>query len=174
MTSDVPKTVTGDMILELPFPLDLVEVWWDRYGDKTKKMVINKLIQAVNVLSESGIPTGAIIMWSGTLANIPDGWELCDGVDGRPNLLDKFVKSVPNDSTDPGTTAGTTQHNHGGNTLEFHRGVTRTTRSNQGGDHIVDSSGPQNESYRPAYWWGVTTTSNHEPEHYEVAYIIKV
>lgn len=38
-----------------------------------------------------GIPTGAIIIWSGTAENIPDGWALCDGEDGRPDLQDKFV-----------------------------------------------------------------------------------
>lgn len=152
--------------------IEAVTEWWDRHGDKTKKDKINELISAINGFVS--VPVGAIFLWSGTLANIPDGYALCDGVSGRPNLLDKFVKSVPNDSTDPGTTAGTTQHNHGGNTLEFHRGVTRTTRTNQGGDHIVDNSGPQDESYKPVTWWGVTTTSNHEPEHYEVAYIIKV
>lgn len=25
------------------------------------------------------IPSGVIVMWSGTLANIPSGWQLCDG-----------------------------------------------------------------------------------------------
>lgn len=37
------------------------------------------------------VPKGAVILWSGTAANIPDGWALCDGQDGRPDLRDKFV-----------------------------------------------------------------------------------
>jgi len=36
------------------------------------------------------IPKGAIIMWSGE--KIPDGWALCDGKDGTPNLVGKFVR----------------------------------------------------------------------------------
>lgn len=38
-----------------------------------------------------GVPVGAIVIWSGTAGNIPTGWALCDGQDGRPDLRDKFV-----------------------------------------------------------------------------------
>ena len=31
------------------------------------------------------------MIWSGDSANIPDGWVLCDGTNGTPNLSDKFV-----------------------------------------------------------------------------------
>lgn len=44
--------------------------------------------------SDKGVPTGIITMWSGTKANIPTGWALCDGLNGTPNLLDRFVLSV--------------------------------------------------------------------------------
>ena len=48
----------------------------------------------------NGTPKGGIIMWSGAIDRIPDGWALCDGVertlpDGSkitpPNLKDRFV-----------------------------------------------------------------------------------
>ncbi|MEC8193704.1 MAG: proprotein convertase P-domain-containing protein [Myxococcota bacterium] len=35
------------------------------------------------------VPPGGIIMWSGT--DIPDGWALCDGSDGTPDLRNRFV-----------------------------------------------------------------------------------
>ena len=35
------------------------------------------------------IPTGGIIMWSGT--TVPTGWYLCDGTNGTPNLTGKFI-----------------------------------------------------------------------------------
>lgn len=38
-----------------------------------------------------GVPKGSIIIWSGSASDIPDGWALCDGQDGRPDLRDKFV-----------------------------------------------------------------------------------
>ena len=37
------------------------------------------------------VPIGGIIMWSGTKAQIPVGWVLCDGQNNTPNLCDKFV-----------------------------------------------------------------------------------
>ena len=39
----------------------------------------------------SGVPKGAIIMWSGTVATIPDGFSLCDGSNGTPDLRNRFV-----------------------------------------------------------------------------------
>jgi len=51
------------------------------------------------------IPSGLIAMWSGLLSAIPSGWYLCDGSNGTPNLLSKFIRSVPS-GTDPGSTGG--------------------------------------------------------------------
>ena len=38
-----------------------------------------------------GVPSGCIVIWSGTTDNTPTGWALCDGQDGRPDLRDRFV-----------------------------------------------------------------------------------
>ena len=37
------------------------------------------------------VPTGAIMMWSGSIASIPAGWALCNGAGGTPDLRDRFV-----------------------------------------------------------------------------------
>jgi len=39
----------------------------------------------------NGVPKGGIIMWSGSVASIPEGWALCDGTNGTPDLRDRFV-----------------------------------------------------------------------------------
>ncbi len=62
---------------------------------------INAAGTAGNVLTSNGsawissgaayVPSGGIIMWSGSIASIPSGWYLCDGLNGTPNLRDKFV-----------------------------------------------------------------------------------
>jgi hypothetical protein len=39
----------------------------------------------------NGIPKGGIIMWSGSTVDIPTGWALCDGNNGTPNLMDRFI-----------------------------------------------------------------------------------
>jgi len=39
--------------------------------------------------SLGGIPIGGIIMWNGTTP--PAGWALCNGGNGTPNLVDRFI-----------------------------------------------------------------------------------
>ncbi len=51
----------------------------------------------------SSVPSGAINMWSGTVASIPTGWSLCDGSNGTPDLTDKFIISVSSSLENPGT-----------------------------------------------------------------------
>jgi len=68
----------------------------------------------------SSVPRGCIVMWSGTLDKIPAGWALCDGVDGRPNLLDKFVKGVVDSTTNPGTNGGANEITLNVNQLPSH------------------------------------------------------
>ena len=68
------------------------------------------------------VPSGAIVMWSGALGSIPNGWHLCDGSAGTPDLRDRFVMGT-RDGEAPGETGGANQltlnwqqmpsHNHG-------------------------------------------------------------
>jgi len=37
------------------------------------------------------IPIGGIIMWSGSVASVPTGWSICNGANGTPNLVDRFI-----------------------------------------------------------------------------------
>lgn len=76
----------------------------------------------------SAIPSGVIMMWSGTLATIPTGFALCDGTQGTPNLLDRFICSVETSGTNPGATGGATSKTTSGHT---HSGGT----TGSGGDH---------------------------------------
>jgi len=39
------------------------------------------------------VPTGVIAMWSGTEADVPPGWNLCDGSNGTPDLRGWFIRS---------------------------------------------------------------------------------
>lgn len=39
----------------------------------------------------TAMPSGGIIIWSGSIASIPSGWYLCDGNNGTPDLRDRFV-----------------------------------------------------------------------------------
>ena len=41
-------------------------------------------------------PSGAIVLWSGSIGSIPAGWYLCDGTNGTPNLKDSFIVGAGN------------------------------------------------------------------------------
>jgi len=51
------------------------------------------------------VPRGVIVMWSGTIGSIPNGWHLCDGTDGTPDLRDRFILGIP-PGQEPGQTGG--------------------------------------------------------------------
>tara|TARA_B110000879_G_scaffold55022_1_gene77743 strand:+ start:64 stop:804 length:741 start_codon:yes stop_codon:yes gene_type:complete len=59
---------------------------------------INKLdgltattLQLNALAATGGIPSGGIIMWSGSVGSIPTGWVLCNGSNGSPDLRNRFV-----------------------------------------------------------------------------------
>jgi hypothetical protein len=54
-----------------------------------------RAIPASNPLSNTAqvmaaFPRGTILAWAGQLSNIPQGWRLCDGTNGTPNLNHRF------------------------------------------------------------------------------------
>lgn len=54
---------------------------------------------------DAGIDTGTICIWSGSEASIPAGWYLCNGLNGTPDLRNRFVIAVGDDHA-YGTTGG--------------------------------------------------------------------
>lgn len=65
---------------------------------------------------------GLIVGWPGTLGTIPDGWVLCDGTNGTPDLRDSFVKGAPN-GADAGGTGGASTHSHDTHGAQTHSGM---------------------------------------------------
>lgn len=58
---------------------------------------------------------GMIIMWHGAVGSIPSGWALCNGANGTPNLLDRFIVGAGSGYGWTATGgAATTTHYHGG------------------------------------------------------------
>lgn len=59
------------------------------------------------------VPRGAIIIWSGTVNDIPTGWLLCDGNNGTPDLRAKFVLGAVTETGtkySAGNTGGEEEH----------------------------------------------------------------
>jgi len=57
--------------------------------------------------STNPVPSGSIIMWSGSIGSIPVGYYLCNGSNGTPDLRDRFVIGAGN-SYAVGATGGFT------------------------------------------------------------------
>lgn len=62
------------------------------------------VMQLVSMYNE---PVGTIKIWSGTVATIPTGWQLCDGTNGTRDLRNRFVLGTTNTAVHPvGETGG--------------------------------------------------------------------
>lgn len=57
------------------------------------------------------IPIGGIIMWAGAFADIPVGWNLCDGTNGTTDLTDRFILATATEA-DVGDVGGAKKHRH--------------------------------------------------------------
>lgn len=69
------------------------------------------------------LPIGMIIMWYGSLSNIPTGWALCDGTNGTPDMRGLVPIGAGGSITlgqsvgsSTGTTSSNGSHDHGGET----------------------------------------------------------
>lgn len=120
------------------------------------------VVEAIKDGKSAGVllPSGVICMWHGLIANIPNGWYLCNGSNGTPDLREKFVRGAP-DVTEAGTTGGSDTHTHT-NTVGGSRKVTDSTVSANRGVDLNGYIEPQ-----------IISTDDGKPAYYEVLYIMK-
>jgi len=113
---------------------------------------------AADIALGANMPSGFIGIWTGTIANIPSGWLICDGNNGTPNLLARFIEGVATAATNPGTTGGalnktTAGHYH---TLPTAGGTV------QNGTYFNNISDTKTD-----------TISDIRPPYYDVAFLMK-
>ena len=81
------------------------------------------------------VPTGAILLWSGSIGSIPAGWYLCNGSNGTPDLRDRFVVGAGSTYA-VDATGGTADA-----TLVAHTHTFSATTSTNGNNGTFDLSG---------------------------------
>ena len=91
---------------------------------------------------------GMIKIWFGSIATIPDGWRLCDGINGTPDLRHRFVIGA-GPSYLPDDTGGAESHRHA---LSSGYTIIQAGADLQGETNLVD----------------------HLPPYYALAYIMKL
>jgi hypothetical protein len=141
--------------------------------------------QFVQNVIVNALPTGVILMWSGSIVSIPTGWFLCNGANGTPDLRDRFIVgagstysvaatggsanatlvSHTHTVTDPGHThnsVGNGAPNGGG------AGIALTNPGNSPGLAIESASTGISLSTE-----GSSATNANLPPYYALAYIMK-
>ena len=129
-----------------------------------------------------GIPIGGIIIWSGSVSNIPSGFHLCDGSTigscATPDLRDRFVVGAGG-SYSVGATGGAATHtltvaempSHSHNHTDYHLGTSSSP---------CFSAGAANNQAITASTTRATTSAggggahNNLPPYYALAYIMRV
>lgn len=111
-------------------------------GTNSTQLATTAFVQA------NGVPSGAILLWSGSVASIPSGFVLCDGTNSTPNLTDRFIVGAGNtyavDATGGSADAVVVSHTH--------------TITDPGHTHSVPNSGSQNNSFDSGTTVGNDTT----------------
>ena len=77
----------------------------------------------VTSLVGDGLPINTVVMWYGTAATVPNGWAICDGTGGTPDLRSKFVQGATIDG-DVGTTGGLASTTSSSDGLHNHSNMT--------------------------------------------------
>lgn len=65
-------------------------------GSETVPRASLRLMRYSAESTSSSVPQGSIIPWYGSPGNIPDGFALCDGKNGTPDLRDRFLVGAGN------------------------------------------------------------------------------
>ena len=155
---------------------------------ETVEPAYKKLMAIMNNTGGEDLPKELIGIWLGTLATIPKGWILCDGVDGKTvDMRQKHLKIGT--SGQAGNTGGSNTHSHASESHTHSSAGHVHTGSTSNHSGLTNASGPSGTGYgltlgtsvhsvsvasaTPSYSSASTTSdlSNNEPLYTEVAFI---
>lgn len=66
-----------------------------QYGDVLPRCSLKVAKTSVDL--RPSVPPGSILPWRGNLADMPEGFALCDGSNGTPDLRDRFIVGAGNE-----------------------------------------------------------------------------
>jgi hypothetical protein len=121
------------------------------------------------------IPSGLISLWRGTIATIPAGWVLCNGLNGTPDLRNVFIVGANADNAGVSNTEVTGSPTKSGGeylrTANFYVSTGSPT-----GDVSLTAVGASYASSTTHYHDVTGATDEFEilPPYYALAYIMKL
>jgi hypothetical protein len=102
----------------------------------TKSYNDNSNAVATTAYVNSVLPRGAIIMWGGSIASIPAGWQLCDGSNSSPDLRGQFIVGAGNSQYPVAGTGGSASVTLTNSNLPSHtHSANLSGTTDQGGAH---------------------------------------
>jgi len=146
-------------------------------------------ISTIPVVAPASLPAGCILLWSGSIGSIPSGFALCNGLNGTPDLRNRFIVGAGStyavdatggsadaivvshthsaSVTDPGHTHGIfepgagAQLQSGAPEVRMIQTLTATSASNTTGISVTNAS------------TGTSGTNANLPPYYALCYIMK-
>ena len=82
-----------------------------KYNPNSNTLTVGTIAATTFSGIPDSFPSGGIIIWSGAANNLPNGWSLCDGSNGTPDLRNRFVVGASagtGDTTYPGLSVNAT------------------------------------------------------------------
>lgn len=123
--------------------------------------------------SEDGVPSGFIGMWSGAV--VPNGWTLCDGTNGTPDLRGRFVLGS-SESHAMGENGGSEEVTLTIEQMPRHyHSIPYSLVVSQGGSNRTSSLvGSTNANVESSSYSGSSQPHSNMPPYYVLAYIMKL
>ena len=130
-----------------------------------------------------GIPSGLVAMWSGEADAVPDGWALCDGSNGTPDLRDRFVLGAGSsysvgdkggEETHKLTTSEIPSHSHDYTPTSYSANLGMRAEASRINNNTVISLSSSSSAGKSTTSVGSGFAHNNMPPYYALCYIIKL
>lgn len=108
---------------------------------------------------------GLIVIWFGAIADIPEGWVICDGTNNTPNLTNRFIVGA-GDTYDVDDIGGDESHFHSFTTDGHYHSLPGGSDIQAGTNRDLDTTVETDT--------GVTVPADNFPPYRSLAYIMKV
>lgn len=104
---------------------------------------IYERVMVLESLKGGGVPVGAVMLWKGSYATIPDGYQLADGTNGTPDLRGKFLMGIASTEGDDNLleTGGESSHTNTLGALSTSSAHTHNVYMNSSGALVNAQSG---------------------------------
>ena len=166
----------GSVALGMAAPMITKQIKTQNTADVERRLINDRI--------ERTIPQGVIVMWSGSITNIPSGWALCDGTNGTPDLRNRFIVGA-GDEYNMGAVGGSKEvaltiaqmpnHNHGN--MWWFSGYGANCPEKDRSPHTIATGAAHSSSCGATGFTGGKdgSTQAHEnrPPYYALAYIMK-